>query len=217
MLFPLHRLFKALARPDKTQVWRPSFRPASPVFLMVFLLGTSLMSTLKAQPRTDQVVRRNILAGGLNQDVGTYLIVEYAPGRTLPGGSTAPKGKPDHILVGSFRWQGEADAAGGSANFGELEVSKSVGESTAVFLEALDKKQVLPKVDLVVYRTTGEEQVEELRITLEQVEVVSVQTHLKKGNARLPGSTTVEEVVRFAYQAITWTLEDGTSSYRVEP
>lgn len=213
MLSSRYSLSNRMFRIDAAHKLKWPLRSAAFLFLLCF----GLSSSLEAQPpRTDQVVRRNILAGGLNQDVGTYLIVEYAPGRTLPGGSTAPKGKPDHILVGSFRWQGEADSEGGSASFGDLEVSKSVGESTAVLLEALDQKQVLPKVDLVVYRTTGEEQVEELRITLENVEVVSVLTHLKKGNARLPGSTTVEEVVRFAYQAITWTLEDGTSSYRVE-
>jgi type VI secretion system Hcp family effector len=184
--------------------------------VLLLLLSIGLTPTIEAQPRTDQVLRRNIMSGGLNQDIGTYLIVEYAPGRTLPGGSSAPKGKPDHILVGSFRWEGEANPEGGKASLGHLQVTKSVGESTTVLLEALDQQQVLPKVDLVVYRTVDEKKIEEMRITLEDVEVVSVQTQLKKGNIRMPGATMVEEVVHFSYSAITWTLEDGTSSYRAE-
>ncbi len=193
--------------------------PIGRSLLSLALLAISCMfgaPEAQAQPRTDQVVRRNILSGGLNQNIGAYLIVEYAPGRTLPGGSSAPKGKPDHILVGTFSWQGNSDPDVQASTLGELIVSKSVGESTAVLLEALDRNQVLPKVDLVVYRTEDDKEVEELRITLEQVQVVSLQTQLKKGNVRLPGSTMVEEVVHFAYKAITWTLEDGTSSYRTE-
>jgi hypothetical protein len=35
-------------------------------------------------------------------------------------------------------------------------------------------------------------------------------------NARVLQAPSIEETVRFGYAAITWVLDDGTSSYRAE-
>jgi type VI secretion system Hcp family effector len=172
-----------------------------------------LTASLQAQLRTDQAVRRNLLAGAETPvERDAFLVVEYAPGKTLPAGKGAPKGREDHIALTGFELGGSR-ADGG---FGEVTVTKTTGESTAVLLEALDKGQVLPRVDIIVYRGGMVDPAEEWRVTLEQVTVEALENGFRTPNARVLQAPSIEETVRFGYAAITWVLDDGTSSYRAE-
>ena len=179
--------------------------------LMIFLLLGSLAAW--SQPRMDATIRRNIVSN-LNQDQGCYAVIVDAQGRSMPAGSAAPKGKPDHILVGGFDQVHQSEEEGGAVVLGNLVITKAAGESTALLLEAMDKGEVLKSVDLVIFRRSDDKEVEELRITLANARVVGMVTRFKRTSTRLPGSSVVEEVVTFAYDSITWTLEDGTSSYQ---
>lgn len=172
-----------------------------------------LTASAQAQLRTDQAVRRNLLAGAETpEERDAFLVVEYAPGKTLPAGKGAPKGREDHIALTGFELGGNRSEGG----FGEVTVTKTTGESTAVLLEALDKGQVLPRVDIIVYRGGMVDPAEEWRVTLEQVTVEALENRFRTPNARVLQAPSIEETVRFGYAAITWVLDDGTSSYRTE-
>ncbi len=160
-------------------------------------------------------MRRNLVAN-MTSDAGTFMVVKDAGGKTLPA-SPPSKEKPGHIAISGFSHQSAAAKGDSALSYGPVRVFKSVGESTAVFLEAMEDGRALKQVDIVVYSKSGEgKESEELRISLEEVKVSSLQTRVKVGNTRLPNTTLVEEEVVLEYKTITWMFEDGTSSFRAE-
>ncbi|MBI1193089.1 MAG: type VI secretion system tube protein Hcp [Bacteroidetes bacterium] len=185
----------------------------TPFALRMLLLLLLACPVLNAQ--IDGAVRRNLVAN-MEQDAGMYLLIKDASGRLVPGNLSA-KEKPGHITISGFTQTSEAAQEGKAVSLGQVRITKSVGESTAVLLEALSEGQVLKQVDVLVYKKKSDgTEIEEFRLKLEDVTVVSVQTRFKAGNSRIPNSTLVEEEVVLDYRAITWLLDDGTSSFRAE-
>ncbi len=180
---------------------------------ILILCALSFSTFVKAQ--VDGAVRRNLVTGGVS-DGGTYMIILDSGGKLVPGNLSA-KEKPGYITISGFTQLSEAATGEGPVSLGQVRITKSVGESSAVLLEALDEGSVLKQVDILVYtkKQDGTE-VEEFRLKLEKVRVKSVLTRIKAGNARLPNSTMVEEEIALDYETITWLFDDGTSSYRAD-
>jgi len=184
-----------------------------PFALRLFVL--LLLSSPLLQAQIDGAVRRNLITS-MDQDGGMYLLIKDASGRLVPG-NLNEKEKPGHITISGFNQLSERSPEDKSVNLGQVKITKAVGESTAVLIEALSEGQVLKQVDVLVYKKKADgTEIEEFRLKLEDVTVVSVQTRFKAGNARIPNSTLVEEEVVLDYRAITWLLDDGTSSFRAE-
>ncbi len=135
-------------------------------------------------------------------------------------GTMPAKEKPGHIAIAGFTQLSEAgaeDAGAAEPNIGELRITKSVGENSAVLIEAMLEKQVLRQVDVVTYSKKADgAETEEFRMRLENARVVSVQLRMKPGASRLPNATQVEEELVLEFDAITWIFEDGTSSVRMQ-
>jgi type VI secretion system Hcp family effector len=182
---------------------------------ILFLL---LCLSMLAQAQLEGTVRRNLLSSS-SYDGGSYLIIQDQQGKMVPGTMPA-KEKPGHIAISGFTQLSEAgqqDAEATGPQIGELRINKSVGENSAVLLEAMLEKQVLRQVDVVTYSKKADgSETEEFRMRLENARVVSVQLRMKPGSARLPNATLVEEELVLEFDAITWIFDDGTSSVRMQ-
>lgn len=183
--------------------------------ILCFLLLLSVGSFSIASAQIDGAMRKNLLASA-STDGGIYMIILDQDGRRVPG-TLNEKEKPGYIPVTSFTQLSESAGDGSPVQLGQVKISKSVGESSAVFLEALSEGEKLKQVDILVYNTSGEgKESEEFRLRLDKVKVISVNTRIKAGNPRLPNSTLVEEDVVLDFESITWLFNDGTSSFRAE-
>lgn len=186
---------------------------ASRLLFLLVCLSTLVSHPVRAQ--FDGTVRKNLLTGA-STDGGMYMIILDANGRKVPG-SLDEKEKPGYIAISAFTQVSETGPEGQGIQHGQVRISKSVGESSAILMEALSENQVLRQVDVLVYTKTADgKESEEFRLRLEKVRVVSMGTRIKAGNPRLPNSTQVEEDLILDYESITWLYDDGTSSYRTE-
>lgn len=176
---------------------------------------------LHAEAQINSDVRRNVVSrGGMSGGVpsNTYMQITDMDGRKVVGNSEG-KDKKDLISITHFAQKSALDTEAETAtvNHGPVRITKMADESSAILMEMLDTGQKLKRVDILIFdkdKDGGES--ETYRLRLEGVSIVSINSQLSAASARMGGATRVKEDIHLAYERISWTIDNGISSYHTD-
>jgi type VI secretion system Hcp family effector len=187
--------------------------------LFLLLLPCLLLEAQKTVPVQRGVVSRPGFGTGDNGN--TFMLVIDDSGRKIRGKADA-KQKPDYIQVSNFsqvsaRPLDEETGELKAAEHRSVKVVKQCDEASPYLMEALDLGLKLQRVELVVFGKDKEgEEFEQYKIRLDGVTILSINTSIGAGNSRMPGSGSLKEELKLSYDKISWSANDGVSSYHTD-
>ncbi|MFT7588777.1 MAG: type VI secretion system Hcp family effector [Limisphaerales bacterium] len=169
-------------------------------------------------------VKRDIVRGGNGggNPSNSYMLIVDAEGRKIIGNSNT-KDKKEFIPISGFTqksWIEEDEQTGALTEntiHGKVKVTKMADESSPILMEMLDTRQKAKRIDIIIFNKDkdGAEN-EAYKLRLEGVQIQSIQSQLIGQSPRLGPTTVVKETILLTYDRISWTLDNGISSYHTE-